>query len=69
MAQETKQPVKKRDRTGDNLRGMGFDETKYNRESGYWRPRCSQCEVLVIQGVACHENGCPNQRRSRDSDD
>lgn len=21
--------------------------------------RCSQCEMLVINGVACHETGCP----------
>jgi hypothetical protein len=24
--------------------------------------RCSQCEALVISGVACHETGCPNAR-------
>ena len=22
---------------------------------------CSQCEALVINGLACHETGCPNQ--------
>lgn len=22
---------------------------------------CSQCEALVINGVACHEHGCPNE--------
>ncbi len=22
--------------------------------------RCSQCEALCINGVACHEIGCPN---------
>lgn len=21
---------------------------------------CDQCEVLMIQGVKCHEHGCPN---------
>lgn len=21
---------------------------------------CSQCEALAINGVACHETGCPN---------
>jgi len=24
------------------------------------RVRCSQCEALVISGVAAHETGCPN---------
>lgn len=23
--------------------------------------RCDQCEALMIQGVFCHETGCPNQ--------
>ena len=22
---------------------------------------CDQCELLAINGVACHETGCPNQ--------
>lgn len=26
------------------------------------RPRCSQCEVLVINNTPCHETGCPNAR-------
>lgn len=26
------------------------------------RVRCSQCEVIGINGHACHETGCPNQR-------
>ena len=26
------------------------------------RVRCDQCEMLSINGVACHELGCPNQR-------
>lgn len=24
------------------------------------RVRCSQCEALAINGVPCHETGCPN---------
>lgn len=36
----------------------GFDLT--TQHGAYLRPRCSQCEVLVISGVACHEAGCPN---------
>jgi hypothetical protein len=24
---------------------------------------CDQCEALMIQGVYCHETGCPNQHK------
>lgn len=51
---------------------LGFDESYYVRlgEDSYWRPKCSQCQALVINGVPCHETGCPNsQRRRRDQDD
>jgi len=24
---------------------------------------CNQCEMLTINGVACHETGCPNTPR------
>jgi hypothetical protein len=24
---------------------------------------CDQCEMLSINGVACHETGCPNSRK------
>ena len=27
------------------------------------RVRCDGCEALVIQGVACHETGCPEAWR------
>ena len=27
--------------------------------------RCPQCESLMIQGVYCHETGCPNARKVR----
>lgn len=23
------------------------------------KPRCPHCEVLCVNGVACHETGCP----------
>ena len=26
--------------------------------------RCDQCEMLSINGVACHETGCPNSRKA-----
>lgn len=41
-----------------DLKARGFDLS--TRSGKYLRPRCSQCEVLVIQGVACHETGCPH---------
>ena len=27
---------------------------------------CDQCEMLSINGVACHEHGCPNSRKTWD---
>ncbi len=46
-----------------SLRRQGFDETKSSPAS--IRPKCSQCQALVIQGVACHETGCPRSRPRR----
>lgn len=42
-----------------DLQTAGFDLSR-NTEGGY-RVRCSQCEASVINGIACHEAGCPNQ--------
>ena len=48
------------------LRNRGFDKSRVSEESDGARVGCSQCEALVINGVACHETGCPNAgRRSR----
>ncbi len=44
----------------DRLIARGFDATDPPDRTRFARPRCSQCEVLVINGVACHEHGCPN---------
>lgn len=44
------------------LRKQGFDQT-LSFKSGIVRPKCSQCVATVIQGMACHETGCPNQKR------
>jgi len=43
------------------LRDRGFDLTVYNADHS-WSPRCSQCEAIVIMGLACHELGCPNSK-------
>jgi len=32
------------------------------------RAKCEQCEALSINGVACHEKGCPNIVRCIDED-
>lgn len=40
----------------------GFDRSEA-AEGGYIRVRCSQCAALVVNGVACHETGCPNAPR------
>lgn len=51
---------RKRD-LGAHLRAAGFDMTEYDRSEGAYRVRCSQCEALVINGIAVHEHGCPNR--------
>lgn len=38
----------------------GFDNCTV-RDSVSIKIRCSQCQATVINGVACHETGCPNQ--------
>ena len=50
---------------GTALRQQGFDASRYNRSTGRWSVRCSRCEATVINGVACHEYGCPNQRKEK----
>jgi len=32
------------------------------------RFHCDQCEMLAINGIACHETGCPNQNARFDTD-
>lgn len=57
MANQSK---KRKVSLGKRLRQMGFDLTEYNRSTGYYHVRCSQCEACVINGTPCHETGCPN---------
>jgi len=40
------------------LHGEGFNESY--KHKGYIRVKCSNCEALVINGIACHEAGCDN---------
>jgi hypothetical protein len=44
------------------LHDQGYDLSEYEEDSGFLI-RCSQCEALVINGIATHERGCPNIRR------
>lgn len=30
---------------------------------------CSQCSALVINGLACHETGCPNSKSARTNEE
>ena len=30
--------------------------------------RCDQCEACMINGVFCHETGCPNSSKRYDAD-
>ena len=48
-------------RQAEGLRRQGFDKSVV--DDGSVLVQCSQCEAAVINGAACHELGCPNQRR------
>lgn len=37
----------------------GFDNSELAK--GFVRVRCSQCATMIINGMATHETGCPNQ--------
>jgi hypothetical protein len=53
--------IQSRKTIANRLIAQGFDQTYISRASGV-RPKCSQCEALVINGIATHETGCPNAR-------
>jgi len=48
------------------LHKAGFDNSYFNRSTSVYRVQCSQCEALAINGVACHETGCPNIVKEED---
>lgn len=41
---------------------MGFDATEYDRRIRRYRVRCSQCQMMAINGIPTHEAGCPNAK-------
>ena len=44
----------------DNLKARGFDASYYLNRA--MRVNCSQCQAVVINGMACHEHGCSNAK-------
>lgn len=51
----------------DKMFDRGFDRSAYigKAQAGERRAvrvSCSQCQALGINGVACHETGCPNAK-------
>ena len=47
---------------------LGFDRTENVLFTSRYRIRCSQCEACAINGVPCHETGCPNTPRDGEDD-
>jgi hypothetical protein len=45
----------------DAIIANGFDLQHDRTPASTSDVRCSQCEALVINGVPCHESGCPNK--------
>lgn len=50
------------------LYAQGFDRSEVVPFESRWRVRCSQCEALCINGIPCHETGCPNVPRPESDD-
>ena len=47
-------------RIADRIRALTEQGFTVARQGRYLRIRCSQCDALVINNVATHETGCPN---------
>ena len=45
------------------LRRQGFNVEVGEENDGRVRVTCNQCVAMVINGVACHERGCPAASR------
>lgn len=44
----------------DNLGRLGFDAS-YVVDAERIKVKCSQCQAVAINGMPCHETGCPNE--------
>lgn len=49
----------------DEVIRLGFDCSEIDARDGQsvLRVRCSQCQAATVNGIPCHEHGCPNQTR------
>jgi len=48
----------------NELLDAGYDGTRIlNRHQ--LKIQCYQCNAAIINGVACHETGCPNQAKAK----
>lgn len=64
-AMKTKLLAKEQEMTKATIQRLllfGFDQSRHVPFTHSFRIDCSQCSALVINGVACHETGCPNAR-------
>jgi hypothetical protein len=63
-------PVEVEQQTGKAASGLElFDGLKLAESVGRTlagNPGCDQCEMLSINGIPCHETGCPNQKKTWD---
>jgi hypothetical protein len=51
------------------VRKLGFDKSHVSSDRNGVAVRCSQCEAMVINGVPCHEQGCPNAKKRHGEDE
>lgn len=63
--------LQRAERKLEELQMYGFDLSRLtdamtdDDPDGYGiTPRCSACAVAVINGIPCHEAGCPNARHA-----
>ena len=42
------------------LQRLGFDQARHIPFTREYHVSCSQCAAIFINGVPCHETGCPN---------
>jgi hypothetical protein len=62
-------PYKKVSRLSYYRDSLGFDDATHVPGTRRYRIRCSQCAALVINGIPCHERGCPNEPRETEEED
>ena len=61
---------RKKGEESETLEFRTFGEAK-QADFGYKHAwiRCDSCEMLTINGMACHEHGCPGERAERQEED